>query len=216
MKYGSFWGNDDFKLMKNLNITLGLRVDIQGGLSEQYGRFSTFDPSAMNPVGHAGATIYHSSKANGETTWNVGPRIGFAYSLNPKTVIRGGYGMYYAGVQADSWDPYPVDGYQTNPSGAQLDQRVCNRRRFTSTEPESRDCHRLHNHEDGFRFRNLSLRLPEYCAAFRRKLNARCRERWQSRWSRSQNLYDAEVPELVGIVPAPAGPKYGDRPRVRG
>ena len=120
MKYGSFWGNDDFKLMKNLNITLGLRVDIQGGLSEQYGRFSTFDPSAMNPVGHAGATIYHSSKANGETTWNVGPRIGFAYSLNPKTVIRGGYGMYYAGVQADSWDPYPVDGYQTNPTVVNL------------------------------------------------------------------------------------------------
>src|SRR5215470_6844768 len=120
MKYGSFWGNDDIKLMKNLNITLGLRVDIQGGLSEEYGRFSTFDPTAMNPVGVLGATIFHSSKANGKTSWNVGPRVGFAYSLNPKTVIRGGYGMYYAGVQADSWDPYPVDGYQTNPVAPNL------------------------------------------------------------------------------------------------
>jgi len=115
MKYGSFWGNDDFKLMKNLNITLGLRVDIQGGLAEEYGRFSSFDANAPNPIGVPGATIFHNSKANGNTSWNVGPRIGFAYSLNPKTVIRGGYGMYYAGVQADSWDPYPVDGYQTNP-----------------------------------------------------------------------------------------------------
>jgi hypothetical protein len=120
MKYGSFWGNDDIKLLKNLNITLGLRVDIQGGLSEQYGRFSTFDPTAPNPVGVPGATIFHNSKANGNTSWNVGPRIGFAYSLNPKTVIRGGYGMYYAGVQADSWDPYPVDGYQTNPVAANV------------------------------------------------------------------------------------------------
>jgi hypothetical protein len=120
MKYGSFWGNDDFKLMKNLNITLGLRFDWQGGLYEEYGRFSTFDPTAQNPVGHLGATIYHSSKANGQSSWNVGPRIGFAYSLNPKTVIRGGYGMYYAGVQADSWDPYPVDGYQTNPTVTNL------------------------------------------------------------------------------------------------
>jgi hypothetical protein len=115
MKYLSFWGNDDIKLTKNLNITLGLRFDWQGGLYEQYGRFSTFDPSAPNPIGVNGATIFNSSKANGNSSWNVGPRIGFAYSFNPKTVIRGGYGMYYAGVQADSWDPYPVDGYQTNP-----------------------------------------------------------------------------------------------------
>jgi len=120
MKYGAIWGNDDIKLMRNLNVTLGLRVDIQGGLTEQYGRFSTFDPSAMNPVGVPGATIFHSPKANGQTEFNVGPRIGFAYSLNPKTVIRGGYGMYYAGVQADSWDPYPVDGYQTNPVAPNL------------------------------------------------------------------------------------------------
>jgi hypothetical protein len=96
-----------------------LRVDIQGGLTEEYGRFSTFDPTAINPdpaVNIPGATLFHTSKANGQSSWNVGPRLGFAYSLNPKTVIRGGYGMYYAGVQADSWDPYPVDGYQTNPT----------------------------------------------------------------------------------------------------
>jgi hypothetical protein len=115
MKYGSFWANDDIKVTSNFNITLGLRFDWQGGLYEQYGRFSTFDPSAPNPAGVDGATIFHSSRANGKSSWNVGPRFGFAYSFNPKTVIRGGYGMYYAGVQADSWDPYPVDGYQTNP-----------------------------------------------------------------------------------------------------
>ncbi len=115
MKYGSFWGNDDVKVMKNLNLTLGLRFDWQGGLTEEFNRFSTFDPNAQNPVGHLGATVFNASQAAGKSSWSVGPRFGFAYSLNPKTVIRGGYGMYYAGVQADSWDPYPVDGYQTNP-----------------------------------------------------------------------------------------------------
>jgi hypothetical protein len=116
MKYGSFWGNDDIKVKTNLTITLGLRLDWQGGLSEEYNRFSTFDPSAANPVGVPGATVFNANKAYGKSSWNVGPRFGFAYSFNPKTVIRGGYGMYYAGVQADSWDPYPVDGYQTNPT----------------------------------------------------------------------------------------------------
>jgi hypothetical protein len=115
MKYGSFWGNDDVKVMKNLNLTLGLRFDWQGGLTEEFNRFSTFDPNAQNPDGHLGATVFNASQAAGKSSWNIGPRFGFAYSLNPKTVIRGGYGMYYAGVQADSWDPYPVDGYQTNP-----------------------------------------------------------------------------------------------------
>ncbi|MGE5054139.1 MAG: TonB-dependent receptor domain-containing protein, partial [Acidobacteriota bacterium] len=116
MKYGAIWANDDIKVTSNFNLTVGLRFDWQGDLHEEYGRFSTFDPSAPNPVGVPGATIFHSSKANGKSSWNVGPRLGFAYSFNPKTVIRGGYGMYYAGVQADSWDPYPVDGYQTNPT----------------------------------------------------------------------------------------------------
>jgi hypothetical protein len=116
MKYSSPWVNDDFKLSSKLTLSFGVRFDWQSGLYEQHGRFSTFDPTAQNPVGHLGATIFHSSKANGNSNWATGPRFGFAYALNSKTVIRGGYGIYYAGAQADAWDPYPVDGYQTNPT----------------------------------------------------------------------------------------------------
>src|SRR2546430_5674093 len=115
MKYGSPWINDDFKLTPKLTLTLGLRFDWQSGLSEQHGKFSTFDPTAANPVCHLGATVFGGSKPIGNSSWSVGPRFGFAYQIKNKTVIRGGYGMYYAGAQADSWDPYPVDGYQTNP-----------------------------------------------------------------------------------------------------
>src|SRR5205823_441405 len=115
MKYSSPWINDDFKLTPKLTLTFGLRFDWQSGLSEQHGKFSTFDPTAQNPVGHLGATIFNSSKAIGNSSWSTGPRFGFAYQIKNKTVVRGGYGIYYAGAQADSWDPYPVDGYQTNP-----------------------------------------------------------------------------------------------------
>jgi hypothetical protein len=116
MKYAAPWVNDDFKITPKLTLSFGLRLDWQGNLYEQHGRFSTFDPTAQNPVGHLGATIFNSSKANGNNNWNVGPRFGFAYNFKDKNVIRGGYGIYYAGAQADSWDPYPVDGYQTNPT----------------------------------------------------------------------------------------------------
>ena len=120
MKYAAPWVNDDFKLTPKLTLSFGLRLDWQSGLYEQHGRFSTFDPAAQNPVGHLGATIFNSSKANGNSNWNVGPRFGFAYNFKDKNVIRGGYGIYYAGAQADSWDPYPVDGYQTNPTAPNL------------------------------------------------------------------------------------------------
>jgi hypothetical protein len=116
MKYSAPWVNDDIKLTRKLNLSLGLRFDWTSGLSEEYNRFSTFDPLAQNPVGVPGATVFNASKATGNSSWSVGPRVGFAYALNDKTAIRGGYGIYYAGVQADSWDPYPVDGYQTNPT----------------------------------------------------------------------------------------------------
>ena len=117
MKYASPWINDDFKLRENLTLSFGLRFDWQSGLYEQHGRFSTFDPTASNPGagGHLGATVF-GPKAIGNSNWATGPRFGFAYSFNNKNVIRGGYGIYYAGAQADSWDPYPVDGYQTNPT----------------------------------------------------------------------------------------------------
>ena len=115
MRYSSPWVNDDIKVTNKLNLTLGVRFDWTSGVSEEFNRFSTFVPTAPNPVGVPGATVFNAGLATGKSSWSVGPRFGFAYSVNPKTVVRGGYGIYYAGVQADSWDPYPVDGYQTNP-----------------------------------------------------------------------------------------------------
>jgi hypothetical protein len=117
-KYTALWANDDYKVTPNLTLTLGLRFDHQSGLSEQFGRFSSFVPTLANPGagGFPGATIFGGSIPVGNGNWAVGPRFGFAYRLGDKNVIRGGYGIYYAIAPADSWDPYPVDGYQTNPT----------------------------------------------------------------------------------------------------
>ena len=116
--YNSGYINDVFKATGKLTLTLGLRFDYEGAWSERYNRFSTFDPNVPNPGagGRLGATLFASSSRN--TFDNIpldawGPRFGFAYQLNDRTVFRGGYGIYYAGV-AFGEGTTPIQGFQSN------------------------------------------------------------------------------------------------------
>ena len=90
-------------------MTLGLRFDYQFARTESDDQYSTFDPNTPNPgAGNIpGALIFAGSgpgrtgsrkfpKSPDKDAW--GPRGGFAYRLGDKNAIRGGYGMYYAGV----------------------------------------------------------------------------------------------------------------------
>jgi len=136
-KYTAPWVNDDIKLTTKLTLTVGLRWDYQSGMTEQHDRFSTFDPTAPNPVyvdpvtgtvtTVPGAMIFagtgsgRSGKSAFEDShWNWGPRFGFAYSPDSKDVLRGGYGIYYVGVNADQWMAKPVTGFQTTPTAPNL------------------------------------------------------------------------------------------------
>jgi len=119
--YVAPWVNDSFKVNSHLTLDYGLRLDHNSGLSEQHNRFSTFSPTATQTIDGAtvaGATVFNSSLAGGNGSTGLAPRFGFAYSLGANSVIRGGYGLYYGATIADSWDAYPVDGYQTNPTVA--------------------------------------------------------------------------------------------------
>ncbi|HEV3470896.1 MAG TPA: TonB-dependent receptor [Pyrinomonadaceae bacterium] len=100
---------DDWKVTQNLTLNLGLRYDIPGMRSEARNRFRGFDPTAPNPEagGRPGALagaggqggIQARSETLVETDYsNWGPRAGFAYALNNRTVVRGGAGLYYAPV----------------------------------------------------------------------------------------------------------------------
>jgi Carboxypeptidase regulatory-like domain len=125
-QYIAPWINDEFKATRDLTLTLGLRFDYQGCLSEAHGRQSTFDPNTPNPGagGHLGAIIFAGSGA-GRTgvkcfekppkdAW--GPRLGFAYRVNDKTSIRGGYGIYYGGLSANQFAGTAELGFSTNPT----------------------------------------------------------------------------------------------------
>jgi hypothetical protein len=122
--YTSPWVNDDIKLTPKLTLSFGLRFDNQSGLTEKHNRLSGFDPTLPNPGagGRLGAVAFLGTGPgrNGKTQfedikWNTGPRFGFAYRLNDKNVIRGGYGIYYAGVAASQFQGFPTVGFASNP-----------------------------------------------------------------------------------------------------
>jgi hypothetical protein len=118
--YASPWVNDSYKVTPHLTLELGLRLDWNSGLSEQYGRFSTFSPTATQTIGGAtvpGAMVF-GSQAYGNGSTGLAPRFGFAYQLGENSVIRGGFAEYYGATISGSWagNPYPVNGYSTSPT----------------------------------------------------------------------------------------------------
>ncbi len=104
--YYAAFAQDDWKVTNRLTINLGLRWDVSIGTKEKYNRLAYFSPGAPNSLGPAAGL----PNLNGDLTWigggnpaatsstdwrNFAPRFGFAYSVDTKTVIRGGYGIFY-------------------------------------------------------------------------------------------------------------------------
>jgi hypothetical protein len=78
--------NDDFKVTPKLSLNLGVRYEYTGvPLGEQAQGLN----SAASVAGLITFGVPQAQKAN------FVPRFGFAYSLDPKTVVRGGFGMGY-------------------------------------------------------------------------------------------------------------------------
>lgn len=84
---------DDWRVMKNLTLNLGLRYEYFTNPTEMYGRQANFDINTGSLI-----VAEDSGDALVDTdTNNFGPRIGFAYDFGGrgKTVLRGGYGLFY-------------------------------------------------------------------------------------------------------------------------
>ncbi|HEY8716228.1 MAG TPA: hypothetical protein VIM00_12680, partial [Candidatus Acidoferrum sp.] len=88
----SFFGQDDIRVRPNFTLNLGLRWEYFGPVSETHNLMSNLlDPTGLLVmVGSPQLPHAYNRDLN-----NFGPRVGFAWSLRPNTVIRAGYGIYY-------------------------------------------------------------------------------------------------------------------------
>ena len=135
--YHGWFVQDDFRVNPRLTVNLGLRWEYETGLREANNNLITgFDPAAPNPIGvQAGSPVngvFRFAGIGGQraTTGNPvlskwSPRVGFAYQINDRTVIRGGYGLFWSpnfplgaplnseGVTASTQPAASLDGNRT-------------------------------------------------------------------------------------------------------
>ena len=111
--------NDDWKITHNLTLNLGLRYELESRPYDKYDRMSNFIPDLNKIVIASDQNIpnYAQLVAGAKLTGSIGlakdyglprslvktplkefaPRVGFAWRANSKTVLRGGYGIFYSG-----------------------------------------------------------------------------------------------------------------------
>jgi hypothetical protein len=105
--YLALFLQDEWKVLRNLSLNFGLRYELETPYTERYNRVSHgFDFNAQSPISVPGlslrggvlfAGVDGNPRRVGRVDGNnFGPRFGFAYSLTDKTVLRGGYGLFYS------------------------------------------------------------------------------------------------------------------------
>lgn len=121
-KYFGLYIDDTYKLTSKLTLDIGLRYEIQVPTSDPLGRVSYMDPSKPNPgAGNLPGAYVFGTDGTGKSQFsnthfnNFGPRIGFAYAITPRTVIRGGYGIFYSAYISQGVG-IPQNGFSITPS----------------------------------------------------------------------------------------------------
>ena len=103
-------------MRRNLTVTYGVRWDYATPEHEQYGRLGQLDPTLPNAnAGGALGAVQYASTCNcnfykSAYPFALGPRLGVAYQLKPKTVLRGGWGYTYQFVAYPAGTPIGTNG----------------------------------------------------------------------------------------------------------
>src|SRR5580658_5544445 len=106
--YRAFFFGDTWRVTSKLTASYGVRYDLQGPMTERYNRISYWDPAATNASvtgcngGSCPGDVFLVGDGRNKTRGNIPlkktefmPRIGLAYTLDQKTAIRAGYGIFF-------------------------------------------------------------------------------------------------------------------------
>jgi hypothetical protein len=85
---------DDFKVSPKLTLNLGLRYEFATPQYERDNKLANFDPVNDTLIYASGGSLYNRSLVHPDPN-NWAPRVGLAYNVFPKTVIRAAYGISY-------------------------------------------------------------------------------------------------------------------------
>jgi hypothetical protein len=121
----AFYAQDDWKVNSKLTLNIGVRYELFSPISEKFARQSNFvydnltlyipkgkDQNAPLPPNFA-TSFPNVRVSRGEVDkylipWDktdVAPRIGLAYNVKDRTVIRAGYGIFYGGEENQGGNP---------------------------------------------------------------------------------------------------------------
>jgi len=112
----NYWGGyfqDDFKVSGKLTLNFGVRYDYAGPFRERYNHLVNLDSTsagtAQGGVAVRGGLRFPATGGLPRGAWdpdrnNVSPRFGFAFNLNPATVVRGGYGVFFAQMNGGGYN----------------------------------------------------------------------------------------------------------------
>jgi hypothetical protein len=134
VNYFGGYAQDDWRISPTTTVNLGVRFENESGLKEENDAFTVAFDRTLNPGGALGnvvnpltgqpirgglvyAGVNGANEYQGDPpAMKFSPRLGFVHSFNPKTVLRAGYGIYWApwNYQAVGSANYGQIGYSQN------------------------------------------------------------------------------------------------------
>jgi outer membrane receptor protein involved in Fe transport len=100
-RYYASYFQDDWKVRRDLTLNLGVRWEYQAPWTDRFNQLGYFDPDFTDPLTKQKGLLRFTGRdgnprhqTNPDKN-NIAPRIGLAWQLKSKTVVRAGYGMFY-------------------------------------------------------------------------------------------------------------------------